>query len=138
MIRVCDKLIEVFMVDKPTPTDWKRLIAFSREWTNIRPHFYERCLERADKESDFEMKHKLLRLSRKLKEIDNDIQRHNELLKAIRSSPCEISEIDSRRRKDFTKAFFFHVNTLAESYYDNPEEQNGKLFVGLSLMPIHY
>ncbi|CAH9128294.1 unnamed protein product [Cuscuta epithymum] len=130
MIRVCDKLIEVFMVDKPTPTDWKRLIAFSREWTNIRPHFYERCLERADKESDFEMKHKLLRLSRKLKEIDNDIQRHNELLEAIRNSPCEITEIVTRRRKDFTKEFFFHVNNLAESYYDNPDEQNAVAKLG--------
>ncbi|GKU87685.1 hypothetical protein SLEP1_g2045 [Rubroshorea leprosula] len=24
MIRVCDKLIEIFMVDKPTPADWRR------------------------------------------------------------------------------------------------------------------
>lgn len=128
-IRVCDKLIEVFMVDKPTPTDWKRLIAFSREWNNIRPHFFERCQDRAEKESDFEMKHKLLRLGRKLKEIDSDIQRHNELLEAIRKFP-EISEIVARRRKDFTEEFFFHVNIVAESYYDNPEEQNAVAKLG--------
>jgi hypothetical protein len=29
------KLIGVFMVDKPTPTDRRKLIAFSREWDNI-------------------------------------------------------------------------------------------------------
>lgn len=69
MIRICDKLIEVFMVDKPTTTDWRRLLAFSREWDNIRPHFFKRCQERADAEFEPEMKHKLLRLGRKLKEV---------------------------------------------------------------------
>ena len=69
MTRVCDKLIEVFMVDKPTPTDWRRLLAFSREWDSIRPHFYQQCQDRADTENDPGMKHKLLRLARKLKEV---------------------------------------------------------------------
>lgn len=69
MTRVCDKLIEVFLVDKPTPTDWRRLLAFSREWDNIRPHFYKRCHTRADNENDPGMKHKLLRLARKVKEV---------------------------------------------------------------------
>lgn len=68
--RVCDKLIGVFMVDKPTPTHWRRLLAFSREWSNLRPHFFARCLERADAaEEDPAMKEKLLRLARKLKQV---------------------------------------------------------------------
>ncbi|KAL2231975.1 UNVERIFIED_CONTAM: hypothetical protein Sindi_1377500 [Sesamum indicum] len=69
MVRICDKLIEVFMVDKPTPTDWRRLLTFSKEWNNIRPHFYKRCQDRADSESDHGKKHQLLRLARKLKEV---------------------------------------------------------------------
>ncbi|GKA23947.1 DNA-directed RNA polymerase II protein [Tanacetum coccineum] len=67
MIRICDKLIEVFMVDKPNPGNWRRL-TFSKEWDTIRPHFFERCQERADKENDPRMKHNLLRLGRKLNE----------------------------------------------------------------------
>ncbi|MBA0623841.1 hypothetical protein Godav_009276 [Gossypium davidsonii] len=130
MIRVCDKLIEVFLVDKPTPTDWRRLLAFSKEWNNIRPHFFQRCQERADVEGDPGMKHKLLRLGRKLKEIDEDVQRHNELLEVIKGSPSEISEIVARRRKDFTKEFFVHIHTVAESYYDNPTEQNALAKLG--------
>jgi len=69
MHRVCDKLIGVFMVDKPTPTDWRRLLAFSREWNNLRPHFFARCHERADAEEDPAMKENLLRLARKLKQV---------------------------------------------------------------------
>jgi hypothetical protein len=69
MIPVCDKLIGVFMVDKPTPTDWRRLLAFSREWDNIRPHFFARCNDKAVSETNPVMKEKLLRLARKLKEV---------------------------------------------------------------------
>ncbi|XP_061366922.1 uncharacterized protein At4g37920 [Gastrolobium bilobum] len=124
MIGVCDKLIGVFMVDKPTPSDWRRLLAFSKEWNNIRPHFFTRCRVRADAEDDPTMKEKLLRLARKLKEIDEDVQRHNDLLEVIRRDPSGISEIVSKRRKDFTKEFFVHLHTVAQAYYDNAEEQS--------------
>lgn len=73
IVKVCDKVIEVFMVDKPTPTDWRRLLAFSREWRNIRPHFFKHCQKRAELESNPEMKHKLFRLDRKLKEVAHGI-----------------------------------------------------------------
>ncbi|KAI3977482.1 hypothetical protein MKX01_000395, partial [Papaver californicum] len=64
MLKVCDKLIGVFMVDKPTPTDWRRLLAFIREWNNIRSHFFKRCQIIADAEDDPGLKHNLLRLGR--------------------------------------------------------------------------
>ncbi|KAJ6835681.1 uncharacterized protein M6B38_330605 [Iris pallida] len=130
MIRVCDKLIDVFMVDKPTTTDWRRLLAFSKEWSNIRPHFYRRCQERADSEGDPGMQHKLHRLGRKLKEIDDDVQRHDELIERIREAPSELTNIVARRRKDFTKEFFVHLHTVAESYVDNPTEQNALAKLG--------
>ncbi|KAG9451624.1 hypothetical protein H6P81_011589 [Aristolochia fimbriata] len=130
MIRVSDKLIEVFMVDKPTTTDWRRLLAFSREWNNIRPHFFRRCEERAVSEQNPDMQHKLLRLGRKLKEIDEDVQKHNELLEVIKSAPSEISSVLARRRKDFTKEFFIHLHNVAQSYFDNPSEQNNLAKLG--------
>lgn len=54
------------------------------------------------------------------------MQRHNELLEVARGAPSEISEVVARRRKDFTKEFFVHLHTVAESYYDDPAEQNGE------------
>lgn len=59
-------------------------------------------------------------------QIDEDVQRHNDLLEVIRGDPSGISDIVSKRRKDFTKEFFLHLHTVAESYYDNVEEQNGE------------
>ncbi|XP_074280368.1 uncharacterized protein At4g37920 [Silene latifolia] len=130
MIRICDKLVDVFLVDKPTATDWRRLLTFSKEWNNIRPHFYQRCQDKADSEGNPEMKHKLLRLKRKLKEIDEDIQRHDELLEVVREAPSEIGDIVARRRKDFTKEFFIHLHTVAESCHDNPTEQDAVAKLG--------
>lgn len=136
MVKVCDKLIEVFMVDKPSPSDWRRLLAFSKEWDNIRPHFYKRCRDRADsEEANPEMKHKVLRLARKLKEVDEDVQRHNELLNVIKTtSPADIGQLVARRRKDFTNEFFDHLHTVAESYYDNPDEQTGNILFYLFVL----
>ncbi|XP_020598124.1 uncharacterized protein At4g37920, chloroplastic [Phalaenopsis equestris] len=130
MVKVCDKLIEVFLVDKPTPTDWRRLLAFSREWRNIRLHFFKHCQKRADLESNSEMKHLLFRLGRKLKEIDGDVQRHSELINAIKGAPDDISSIVAKQRKDFTKEFFVHLHTVVESYVDNPTEQNSLAKLG--------
>ncbi|XP_071702517.1 uncharacterized protein At4g37920 [Rutidosis leptorrhynchoides] len=130
MVKICDKLIEVFMVDKPNPGDWRKLLAFSKEWDTLRPHFFERCQERADKENDPGMKHTFLRLARKLKEVDEDVQRHNELLKVLKNAPSEIGDIVARRRKDFTQEFFMHLHAVAESYHDNEVEQNAIAKVG--------
>ncbi|GAB2270060.1 hypothetical protein Dimus_004973 [Dionaea muscipula] len=123
MIRICDKLIGVLLVDKPTPAEWRRLLVFSNTWGNIRSHFFTHCKDQANAEDDPGMKQTLLRLGRKLKGIDEDVQRHNELLDAICGAPSEIHEIVVRRRKDFTKEFFEHVQYVAESFYDDPEHQ---------------
>ncbi|CAA7395837.1 unnamed protein product [Spirodela intermedia] len=130
MVKVCDKLIEVFMVDKPRATDWRRLLAFSREWDNIRPRFFSRCQEKADAEEDPGMKHRLLRLGRKLKEVDDDVQRHNKLLEVISEAPADIGEIVTRRRKDFTREFFEHFHVVAESYHEDPAKQNALAALG--------
>lgn len=69
MSRVCDRLIEVFMVDKPRPEEWRKLLAFSEEWNKIRPHFFKRCKSRADAEDNPKKKGDLLKLARRLKEV---------------------------------------------------------------------
>lgn len=64
-------------------------------------------------------------LNTTLVQIDEDVQRHNELIEMIKGTPSEISEIVSRCRKDLTKEFFVHLHTVAESY-DNSKVENGE------------
>ncbi|KAK7362482.1 hypothetical protein VNO77_04597 [Canavalia gladiata] len=121
IIRDCDKLIEAFMMDE---TDWRRLLIFNKKWSNVRPHFFTYCQDRAETEENLLMKNKLLWLGKKLKEIDEELQRHDELIEIIKGNPSKINEIVSSSRKDFTKEFFMHLHTVAESYDNNSKAQN--------------
>ncbi|KAJ3692288.1 hypothetical protein LUZ60_012638 [Juncus effusus] len=129
-IEVSDKLIEIFLVDKPNPSDWRKLLAFSKTWSETGPHFYDRCQYRADTETDPAMKVKLLKLIRKLKEVEDDLKRHNELLEAVKKNPDEINSIVAKRRKDFTAEFFIHFRDVAESYYQNQEKIDDMIMIG--------
>eukprot|EP00252_Welwitschia_mirabilis_P014089 TRINITY_DN3111_c0_g1_i1.p1 TRINITY_DN3111_c0_g1~~TRINITY_DN3111_c0_g1_i1.p1 ORF type:complete len:346 (-),score=72.15 TRINITY_DN3111_c0_g1_i1:420-1457(-) len=117
----CDKLIEVFLFQKPNPSDWRKLLAISKLWSTIRPYFYKRCRMRADTETNLELKQKLLKLHRVLNEIDLDMQKHDGLLKEIETNPTELEVVVARRRKDFSTDFFEHVMLIANKHYDDVE-----------------
>lgn len=122
MNRVCDRLIEVFTIEKNKTEDWRRLLAFSHEWSKIRPYFFKRCKSKAQLESDAKRKGDLLKLSRKMKEVDDDMERHNELLTYVKKHWLELDAVVARRRKDFTSDFFHHLELLCQARYDQPEE----------------
>ncbi|CAJ1939695.1 unnamed protein product [Sphenostylis stenocarpa] len=135
IIRDCDKLIEAFMLDE---TDWRKLLIFNKKWSNIRPHFFRHCQDKADAIDNLVMKNKLLCLGKKLKEIDEELQRHNELIKMIKENPSEISEIVSRSRKDFTKEFFMHLHTICDSYDLETQNDLAKLWnMCLAAVEVH-
>lgn len=69
---VCDKLIAVFTVEKPEVADWKRLLALSSEWANIRPKFYthiKRRAKEAEEEGNPEYALQLYSLQRRLNKV---------------------------------------------------------------------
>lgn len=57
-------------------------------------------------------------------QIDDEMERHSELLKEIEDSPLDINAIVARRRKDFTEEFFRHLTLLSETY-DSLEDRDG-------------
>jgi hypothetical protein len=75
---VCEKLIEVFMVDKPEVMDWKRLLTLSSEWANIRPKFYTHIKKRAkevEEDGNHEYALQLYSLQRRLSKVRSDAWR---------------------------------------------------------------
>lgn len=69
MTQFCDKMIDVFLNEKPKSKDWKRLLIFRDEWKKYRERFYNRCKVRADTENDAQMKQNLIELSRKVRKV---------------------------------------------------------------------
>lgn len=70
--QLCDKIIELFLNEKPKSKDWRKYLVFREEWKKYRERFYNRCLTRADAENDSGMKQKLINLSRKVKKVFDD------------------------------------------------------------------
>ena len=58
-------------------------------------------------------------------QIDEDMEKHDELLKEIQSNPTDLDAIVAKRRKDFTGDFFRYLALLSETY-DNLEDRDGK------------
>lgn len=65
----CDKIINVFLNEKPKTKEWRKYLVFREEWNKYRETFYNRCRRRADAESDETMKQKLISLGKKVKKV---------------------------------------------------------------------
>ncbi|CAD6246534.1 unnamed protein product [Miscanthus lutarioriparius] len=137
MTEICDKFIEFFMYTKPETKDWRKLLVFREEWRRYREHFYKRCQVRIDMETDPSLKQKLVVLARKVKKIDDEIEKHMELFTELRENPADINAIVARRRKDFTGEFFRHLNFLVNAY-NGLDERDGIVRLGAKcLSAIH-
>lgn len=69
MAQFCDKVIDMFLNEKPKPKDWKKYLVFREEWKKYRGRFYTRCQTRADAENDPAIKEKYISLARKVKKV---------------------------------------------------------------------
>ncbi|KAG2696066.1 hypothetical protein I3843_07G041700 [Carya illinoinensis] len=125
----CDKIIEVFLNEKPKAKEWRKYLVFREEWKKYRETFYNRCRSRADAETDPTMKQKLISLGRKVKKIDDEMEGHSELLKEIQDSPTDTNAIVSQRRKDFTGEFFSYLTLVSETY-DSLEDRDAMARLG--------
>lgn len=65
----CDKIIDIFLNEKPRVKEWRRYLVFREEWKKYRDCFYNRCRNRADAESDPTVKEKLVSMGRKVKKV---------------------------------------------------------------------
>ncbi|KAK3012598.1 hypothetical protein RJ639_009598 [Escallonia herrerae] len=129
LTQFCDKIIDVFLNDKPNSKEWRKFLVFREDWSKYRDSFYERCRARANSANDSENKQKLISLARKVKKIDDEMERHAELLKELEDSPMDVNAIVARRRKDFTGEFFRHLSLLSE-VYDSLEDRDAVARLG--------
>ncbi|RWV86595.1 hypothetical protein GW17_00051496 [Ensete ventricosum] len=125
MTQFCDKMIEFFMHEKPQTKDWRKFLVFRDDWKKYKENFFNRCQVRADTEDDPVMKQKLVRFARKMKKIDDEIEKHMELLMEIQENPLDIDAVVARRRKEFTGDFFHHLNILQDAL-DSLDERDGR------------
>eukprot|EP00258_Populus_trichocarpa_P045637 XP_024461656.1 uncharacterized protein At4g37920 isoform X2 [Populus trichocarpa] len=115
MTQFCDKVIDVFLNEKPRVKEWRKYLVFREEWNKYKESFYTRCKTRADRETDPTMKQRLISLASKVNKIDEDMEKHDKLLKEIQDNPTDLNAIVAKRRKDFTGDFFRYLALLSET-----------------------
>uniref|UniRef100_A0A3N7G0P6 Uncharacterized protein n=2 Tax=Populus trichocarpa TaxID=3694 RepID=A0A3N7G0P6_POPTR len=124
MTQFCDKVIDVFLNEKPRVKEWRKYLVFREEWNKYKESFYTRCKTRADRETDPTMKQRLISLASKVNKIDEDMEKHDKLLKEIQDNPTDLNAIVAKRRKDFTGDFFRYLALLSETC-DSLEDRDG-------------
>lgn len=102
---------------------------FRDEWKKYRVSFYQRLQVRVSTEKDASVKQKLMMLDRRIKKIEDEIERHTDLINEIQLNPMDINAIVVKRRKEFTDEFFRHINMLSETY-DSLEERDALVRLG--------
>ncbi|XP_065876325.1 uncharacterized protein At4g37920 [Euphorbia lathyris] len=116
MTQFCDKMIDFFLIEKPRVREWRKYLVLREEWKKYSERFYARCHSRATMETDPTSKEKYSSLAAKVKRIDEEMEKHSELLKEIQDSPTDLIAIVTKRRKDFTGEFFRYLSILSETY----------------------
>ncbi|EEF35142.1 conserved hypothetical protein [Ricinus communis] len=78
---------------------------------------------RADMETDSTLKQKFVSFAAKVKRIDEQMEKHSELLKEIQDNPTDLNAIVTKRRKEFTGDFFRYL-TLISDTFDSLEDRD--------------
>lgn len=118
-----DKLIEVFR-QRPG-TEWRKLIAFSTQWTKLAPGVLARIDERAGAQTDEQQRLELRKLSRQLKEVHEETLQYRNLVQRFRDSQAEEWEgIVAAQRAALTSEFFAFLESLAKAAASNQQEQD--------------
>ena len=58
-------------------------------------------------------------------QIDDEIEKHADLLQEIQGNTTDFNVVVARRRRDFTGDFFRHLNILSDTY-DSLEDRDGE------------
>ncbi|KAH7301390.1 hypothetical protein KP509_23G023200 [Ceratopteris richardii] len=116
MAQVCDRLIDIFTLEKTNEMEWRKLLILSDDWYRIRDHFFKRCSYKGNNETDKVKKTSLASLSKKLEQVDADMQRHGQLLDYVKQNWPELDVIVAGRRQEFSNGFFQHMTILGDSY----------------------
>ncbi|CAL8466136.1 g5672 [Coccomyxa elongata] len=119
---VADKLIAVFA--SKSPAEWRKLIAFSKQWPTLADSVLERLDDRMAAEANPSDKSKLKKLARRLRSVHEELKEYSELLQSFQERGVhEWESIVAANRPSFTSEFFQHAENLIKAAHNSPEDQ---------------
>ncbi|KAL4430000.1 hypothetical protein ABPG77_004370 [Micractinium sp. CCAP 211/92] len=129
---VSDKLIEVFQSKKPA--EWRKLIAYSRQWPMLAQGVLDRIEERAAGEADQEVQLALRKLGRRLATVHEELSVYQQLIEKFRAAPSSDWEgMVSLHRNSMGGEFFKYLDLKIRAAQDAEQEQEVLVALGAQL-----
>lgn len=129
---VSDKLIEVFLAKKPA--DWRKLIAYSKQWTMLAQGVFDRIEERAAAETDTDACLALRKMGRRLATVHEELSLYQQLIDKFRAAPSRDWEgLVSLRRNSMGQEFFKYLDLKIRAAHDVEQEQEALVALGAQL-----
>lgn len=117
--------------------DWKKLIVFSKQWSQHQQGVFDRLKELADKEDDVDKKMRLRKTFRSLQGVNDELARYNGVLKKFAdAADDEWEAIVATYRGDLQKAFFEHLQCLVVAERDDKDQKEKLVLVNTRLLAL--
>eukprot|EP00892_Ulva_mutabilis_P005879 jgi/Ulvmu1/3663/UM017_0077.1 len=136
-LKVADKLIKAFQ--KKQQSDWRKLIAFSKQWPQLADSVFARTDELIKTEQDPETKLKLRRFSRGLRNAHDDVTKYREFYSKFEyADESEYEAIVAGNEDTLMSAGFFDfLGHIATAAHDDVEAQERIIVTGNRIAAIH-
>ncbi|KAI7846439.1 hypothetical protein COHA_000050 [Chlorella ohadii] len=132
---VSDKLIDVFQQKKPA--EWRKLIAYSKQWPLLAQGVLDRIEERAvaaAEAGEEEEQLALRRLGRRLATVHEELGMYQQLIDKFRSAPSSDWEgMVSLNRNTLSGEFFKYLDLRIKAAHDAAVEQEALLALAAQL-----
>ncbi|PRW50773.1 glutamine cyclotransferase [Chlorella sorokiniana] len=132
---VSDKLIDVFQQKKPT--EWRKLIAYSKQWPVLAQGVLDRIEERAAAAAEAgeeEEQLALRRLGRRLATVHEELRMYQQLIDKFRAAPSSDWEgLVSLNRNTLSGEFFKYLDLRIKAAHDAAAEQEALLALAAQL-----
>ncbi|KAL0030421.1 hypothetical protein WJX79_003849 [Trebouxia sp. C0005] len=134
-IAVLDKLIAVFSAK--TPTEWRKLIAHSKQWPQLAGGVLSRLQDKSDSEHDLEKRAQLRKLQRRLQSVHEELQAHNKTLSLFQNTQdVEWEGVVARHRLQLTSEFFDHVENLIHASHQDKQQREDLINLATCLIAL--
>ncbi|KAL3159024.1 hypothetical protein ABBQ32_011024 [Trebouxia sp. C0010 RCD-2024] len=121
-VAILDKLIAVFA--SKSPTEWRKLIAHSKQWPELSVSVLARIDQQRQAEEDLEKKASLRKLHRQLESVHTELQEHGETLEVFQNAEAADWEgLVAEERLQLTAEFFDHVENLIHAAHQNETQR---------------
>lgn len=132
---VLDKLIVVFSAK--TPTEWRKLIAHSKQWPQLAGGVLSRLQDKSASEQDLEKRAQLRKLQRRLESVHEELQAHEKTLSLFQNTQAvEWEGVVATHRLQLTSEFFDHVENLIHASHQDKQQREDLINLATRLIAL--